>query len=240
MHLIVCMQLPCLAAKLLMEGAPVKLMDPSLTRSHQGIRKDTTPCPDLLGNHDKHLIKQSQVSGGVCSPQPARCRGPEQIVRRDTEPWGGAQGGRNDRDKGRGRGRGHPMGVVTLEGQEQLAALMSEGLGDHILLWRLFQVLVLLHHTLSARCWISPCAVTAFRSVQHLCLEGGRWCLTSPDKSNLCQLSLLSADGMSHCSSASAAFVPSPLLCARPRPHHEAAKHARSCTACMYRSSPSV
>ena len=29
---------------------------------------------------------------------------------------------------------------MTLEGQEELAALMSEGLGDHVFFWRLYQV----------------------------------------------------------------------------------------------------
>ena len=70
-------------------------------------------------------------------------RGPEQIIRRDTEPWGAGRGSAGDRAIGRGPhrgGRGSHGSGVTLEGQEQLAALMSEGLGDHVFFWRLYQV----------------------------------------------------------------------------------------------------
>lgn len=60
-----------------------------------------------------------QHHGRVC------CRGPEQIVREQQQ-----------RDARKGGGES----AVTPEGRAQLSALMEEGLGDHILLLRLFQV----------------------------------------------------------------------------------------------------
>lgn len=56
------------------------------------------------------------------------CRGPEQIVRGDQA--GGRQGK-----------KGRPMlGGATDRGRSVLAALMAEGLGDQVLLLRIFQV----------------------------------------------------------------------------------------------------
>ena len=54
------------------------------------------------------------------------CRGPEQIVRGD-------QGG------GRQGSKGRPMSGATDRGRSVLAGLMAEGLGDQVLLLRIFQ-----------------------------------------------------------------------------------------------------
>lgn len=57
------------------------------------------------------------------------CRGPEQIVRGDQA------GGRQSK-------HGRPMsGGATDRGRQVLAGLMAEGLGDQVLLLRIYQVL---------------------------------------------------------------------------------------------------
>ena len=63
------------------------------------------------------------------------CRGPEQLLRRDVQPWGAQK-----QQQGRDRRPQQGHGGLTLEGQQALAALVAEGLGDHVLLWRLYEV----------------------------------------------------------------------------------------------------
>ena len=92
---------------------------------HACIRRDL--CIFLLSDGNLSFTAAcANINGSLCD------RGPVQLVRGDEEPRG--------RQKSGSGGRGGQGGGLSEAGREILSGYMKEGLGDHILLLRLFQV----------------------------------------------------------------------------------------------------
>ena len=99
-------------------------LDPALARA-------------LLAARELGCLQQMMTVAAMLSPESSVFlggKGPEQLAAGDQQQGGGGGGGQ----PGKGRGGGGGPGISP-QGRELLGELMQEGLGDHILLLRLYE-----------------------------------------------------------------------------------------------------